>query len=86
MVKAVFEQFEMYHKLYYNFKNEEVIKAYDRCFDLFKDFPTMKFKSGKNEEEIVYHLRKISEYTYTLIELRIEMEYCTNGEGKKVLA
>ncbi|MBI2129641.1 phosphate uptake regulator PhoU [Candidatus Woesearchaeota archaeon] len=69
---SISEQFNMYHDLYYNFDHEKVKKIYGKCADLFAE-PLIKNKN--NDEGLLHHLRKISEFTYSLTELRIEMEY-----------
>lgn len=71
-MKAISDQFNMYYDLYYNFDHEKVKKVYSKCSDLFAE-PLIKDKN--NDEGLLHHLRKISEFTYSLTELRIEMEY-----------
>ncbi len=72
--KVIYEQFKLYWKLYNNFDHALVTQIYVTSLNLFKDSPKL-LKQKNNEIEVFYHLRKISEYLYSLAELRLEMEY-----------
>jgi len=72
--KVMYEQFQLYEKLYNNFNHDLVIQIYITSMDQLKNHPKL-LKQKNQETEVFYHLRKISEYIYSLTELRLEMEY-----------
>jgi phosphate uptake regulator len=73
--KTIYKQFKLYNELFYNFDHKMVKKIYNTSFDLFKDSSEVHFKKGNGEIEVFYHLRKISEFIYSLTELRLEEEF-----------
>jgi len=74
--QVIYKQFKLYNELFYKFNHNLVIEIYNTSFKCFKDSPKFYAKKGTNgEQEIFYHLRKISEYIYSLTELRLEEEY-----------
>lgn len=73
--KTIYKQFALYNKLFYNFDHQIVKEIYNTSFDLFKNSPQIYSKRKNGELEVFYHLRKISEYIYSLTELRLEEEF-----------
>ena len=71
--KGIYNQFKIYEKLYFKFDHSLIKEAYEDSFNLFKN--SIKLYKKEKEPDILYHLRKISEYIYSLTELRLEMEY-----------
>src|SRR3989344_4322491 len=74
--ESIREQFELYYKLFYNFKKEGVmqISALDqeRYFSVGKVYTKVK---SAEVTEIYHHLRLITRYLNVLTELRIQMEF-----------
>lgn len=73
-IKAIYEQFKIFHDLYYHFDNEKVTQTYEKSFVIFKDFEKIYSQKTPVEKEVLYSLRKMSELIYSLVELRIEID------------
>lgn len=73
--KTIYKQFDLYNKLFYKFNHDAVKEIYNTSFDLFKNSSEIYSKRKNGEIEIFYHLRKISEFIYSLTELRLEEEF-----------
>jgi len=71
--KIVYKQFKIYEQIHFKFDHNLIKEAYNLSFNLFRD--CTKLYKKDIETEVIYHLRKISEYIYSLTELRLEMEY-----------
>lgn len=73
--KTVKEHFDMYHKLFYRFDNNDVAKFGENDFKIYNDH--FKWKGSEDAElrSIKRHLMQISKFIFCLVELRIEMEY-----------
>jgi phosphate uptake regulator len=73
-IKAIYEQFKIFHDLYYHFDDEKVTQTYEKSFGMFKDFEKIYSQKTPMEKEVLYSLRKMSELIYSLVELRIEID------------
>lgn len=74
--QVIYKQFQLYKELFYSFDHQKIIEIYNTSFKCFKASPKFYAKKGANsEQEVFYHLRKISEYIYSLTELCLEEEY-----------
>lgn len=73
-LEIIYAQFKKYGNLYYTFNHDEIKNIYNNLAELFKDSPKVSSKKCK-EIDTYYHLRKISEIIYSLVELRLEEEF-----------
>lgn len=76
IAESVKEQLDLFYDLFYKFDKDKVIRISDidkkRYFDVLNVYKRAK---GDDEKEIFHHLRIITRYINSLLELRIEMEF-----------
>jgi phosphate uptake regulator len=75
LANFVREQIKNYYNLFYKFDEEKVKKISELDQKAYMEFPSMYDKANEAEKEVFHHLRMISRYINSLMELRIEMEY-----------
>lgn len=73
--EAIKEHFEMYYKIFYKFNLDEVKKFGELDFKIYNDHFGLKESTNKDVNSIRRHFMQISKFTFSLMELRIEMEY-----------
>jgi len=71
----IYKQYTLYNTLVSKFDCELIKEIYNTSFDLFKNSPEIYSNKRNGDLEVFYHLRKISEYIYSLTELRLEEEF-----------
>ena len=64
-----------YYELYYNFSNEKAKQLYDTEQKATILYEKLKITADKEEVELLHHLKKISRFIVSLIELRMDLEY-----------
>jgi|APSaa5957512622_1039677.scaffolds.fasta_scaffold58096_2 phosphate uptake regulator len=77
--KIIYKQYELYKSLVDKFDADLIKEIYNTSFNLFQDSPDIYSKKRNGDLEVFYHLRKISEYIYSLTELRLEEEFHDNS-------
>ena len=75
LAEFVKEQIDNYYDLFYKFDEAKVKKISELDQKTYLEVPKMYKKANEDEKEIFHHLRMISRYINSLMELRIEMEY-----------
>jgi phosphate uptake regulator len=75
LVKFIKEQIDNYYDLYYKFDEEKIQKISQVDQKTYIDVPKLYKKANEEEKEVFHHLRMISRYINSLLELRIEMEF-----------
>ncbi len=75
LVESIKEQIDSFYDLFYKFDKEKIKKVSEIDSRTYMVFPEIYKKSSEEEKEIFHHLRMISRYINSLLELRIEMEF-----------
>jgi len=75
MIEYIKEQIGNYYDLFYKFDEEKVKRISELDQKIYLEVPIMYKKANEEEKEVFHHLRMISRYINSLMELRIEMEY-----------
>jgi len=69
------EHFEMYYHLFYKFDRDSAISLGNNDFNLYNEHFKLKDKLKGETRSMSRHIMMISKLTWSLAELRIEMEY-----------
>jgi len=69
------KQFRNFYDLYYSFKKEKIREIYEVHSELELIFHTQYKQMSCSESEFYHHLRKISRFILSLVELRIDLEF-----------
>lgn len=73
--ERVKEHFEMYYHLFYKFDRGGAIKFGENDFKIYNDHFKWRESKNKDVQSIRRHLMQISKFIFSLMELRIEMEF-----------
>ncbi len=79
--KRIKNHFETYYKLFYKFDKEQLIEYSQDNIDVWKNYYKEKDKTENKKpaedkiKSILSHLRNMCDFTFDLMELRIEMEF-----------
>jgi phosphate uptake regulator len=66
---------EKYYDLYYNFSNEKAQEIYALEEEKYILFDKIEKKADHDELELLHHLKKITKYIASLVELRMDLVY-----------
>ncbi len=69
------KQIDTLYDLFYKFDQEKIKDLSKIDSENYFNIPTLYKKSNEEEKEIYHHLRMISRYINSILELRIEMEF-----------
>jgi phosphate uptake regulator len=75
LLKVAQEHFEMYYNLFYKFDKDLAIELGKKDVEVYEKHYNMKDKMKGENRSILTHIMRITKYTLSLAELRIEMEY-----------
>lgn len=74
-MEGIKKEIALYQELFYHFDKDKVMEIADLDRSIYFQFHKLYQKSNEGEKEVFNHLRRISRYINSLMELRIEMEY-----------
>jgi phosphate uptake regulator len=82
-LREVNDQFQAYYDLFYTPKREKALKIFETDVELCRKVEKLLAQGTDDEKEFLHHLKKISKFVISLIELAIDLK-CETSFGKKI--